>query len=414
MKTPESIQVFEYDILRVGHKGFSKDHFERLAIYQENRQCPFFSLGHNAIRFSNYVGVFQVKDLVIEVLPKTGRNNDTELWRNVLLDMLKISGFLNVKSVSDSSLQLKSGTLLNLFFEVYLSYCRNIISEGLVRRYCLINHNQYMLKGRIIFSDQIKNNIVRKERFFTNCQEYMIDNKYNQLLFKALKILSSVSTNSAQRRDATYLLQQNDGIADIQCTQDTFLRLTYERTTERYRAALRLAELIILNYQPDLKSGSRSVFAILFPMEALFESYVVQVLTRAARQKAIKILPQKKKHFWRGEDKGIKTVRPDIIIDYLADSNRKRVILDTKWKLPKNNVPADNDLKQMFVYNKVFDAQSSNLIYPAVKSSINRKGKFVGTGHGDCSMWFIPILNPEENKLNNRLGEIILSQIIKV
>ncbi|MEA5032129.1 MAG: hypothetical protein VB025_08285 [Sphaerochaeta sp.] len=413
MKTPKSIQVFEYEVLRIGQQGFSKEHFERLAIYQEERQSPFFSIGHNAIRFSNYVGVFQVQDLVIEVLPKAGRNNDTELWQNVLLDMLKVSGFLNVKSVSDSNLRLKNGTLLNLFFEVYLSYCRTIIAEGLVHRYSLRNFNHNVLKGRIIFSDQLKHNIIRKERFFTNCQEYSINNIYNQILFKALRILSSVSTSSAQRRDASFILQQNDGIPDIQCTQDLFLRLTYERTTERYRAALRLAELIILNYQPDLKSGRRSVFAILFPMEALFESYVIHVLTQAARQTSLNILPQKRKCFWRSEIKGVKTVRPDIVIDFVGDFKKKRIILDTKWKLPKNHLPADSDLKQMFVYNKIFNAESSNLVYPAITSSITRKGTFMGNEHGDCSMWFIPILNLDENKLNHKLGEILLSQIVK-
>jgi 5-methylcytosine-specific restriction endonuclease McrBC regulatory subunit McrC len=147
-------------------------------------------------------------------------------------------------------------------------------------------------------------------------------------------------------------------------------------------------------------------------MEALFESYVVQVLTQAARRTPFKISAQKGKHFWRGENRGLKTVRPDIIVDFEADSKKRRVVLDTKWKLPKNHLPSDGDLKQMFVYNKLFKAQSSNLVYPAVTSSINRKGAFVGEGHGNCSMWFIPILNPEENKLNPKLGESILSQVM--
>lgn len=56
IKTPKIIQVFEYDVLRVGQQGFSKNHFEQLAIYHEERQSPFFSLGHNAIRFSSFVG----------------------------------------------------------------------------------------------------------------------------------------------------------------------------------------------------------------------------------------------------------------------------------------------------------------------------------------------------------------------
>ncbi len=329
--------------------------------------------------------------------------------------MLKISGFLNIKSASEASLSLRGGNLLNLFFEIYLSYCRRIINEGLVRRYRLDNHNHNALKGRLIFSKQLKHNLIRKDRFYTNCQEYTTDNIYNQILFKALNILSLVSTNSAQKRDANFLVQNNEDISDILCLQDTFARLKYERSTERYRAALRLAELIILNYQPDLKGGSRSVFAILFPMEALFESYVARILLLASRKApSVEVLTQKSKDFWRTDGKRARKVRPDIILRFKDDENRL-VILDTKWKLPgRDNVPADSDLKQMFVYNKLFNADSSNLVYPEVTPTGNRKGVFVGTGNGECSMWFIPIIDPSENRLNKDLGEIMLSQMVGV
>ncbi len=416
MKVPKVIQVFEYETLKVGTLGFTKDHFDLMSAYIEGRKPKYFKLGHQSIRFTSYVGVIQVDDLVIEVLPKADKNKadkDTALWRDVLLDMLKISGFINVKSASEASLRLRGGTLFNLFFEIYLSCCRNILNQGLVRRYNLETCNRSVLKGRLLFSEQLKHNLVRKERFFTSSQEYTTDNTYNQILFKALKILSTVSTSSAQRSDAAFMLQQNESIADLHCTPDTFSRLKYGRTTERYRSALRIAELIILNYRPDIKSGHRSVFAMLFKMEALFESYVLQVLKKAARRTEFKISAQTKKGFWSGENTKSKGVKPDIIINFATDAKERRVVLDTKWKLPGDHLPTDSDLKQMFVYNKIFKAESSNLVYPAVDSdSITKtKGWFKGKDNGGCSMWFIPILNLEEGKLNDKLGERILDQV---
>jgi 5-methylcytosine-specific restriction enzyme subunit McrC len=144
-------------------------------------------------------------------------------------------------------------------------------------------------------------------------------------------------------------------------------------------------------------------------MEALFESYVIQMLFFASRKTpSIEVLPQKSKDFWRTDGNRPRRVRPDIILK--CKNNNKLVILDTKWKLPKNNVPADSDLKQMFVYNKLFNAESSNLVYPEVTPINNRKGTFVGSEHGNCSMWFVPIIDPKENRLNKNLGEIIFSQ----
>lgn len=411
MRMPDTIQVFEYDTLRVGERGFSHDHFTRLAIYQEQRQSPFFSLGHNTIRFSNFVGVFQVHDLVIEVLPKAGRDDNAELWRSVLIDMLKISGFLNIRTVSESSLTLRGGNLLNFFFGIYLASCTAIINEGLVRRYRPEQQNRTALKGRLLFNEQLRKNLVRKDRFFTHSQEFTVDNIYNQILFKALRIISSLSTSSAQRRDAVFLLEHNEAISDIHCTQDTFLRLRYERSTERYRTALRLAELIILNHQPDLRGGLRSVFAILFPMEALFEAYVTQLLLSASRKtSSVEVMPQRSTAFWRMEGQRARTVRPDIILK--CKESKKLIILDTKWKVPNKNVlPASSDLQQMFVYNKLFGAASSNLVYPETRPTMSKPGTFLGGDHGACSLWFVPIIDPIEKRLNTALGTTMLARL---
>ena len=409
MKLPDTIQVFEYETLRVGQKGFTDEHFERLAIFLDDHRKPYYSLGHRSVRFSHYVGVLQVQDLVIEVLPKTGRITEKELWRDILVDMLKLSGFLNVKAVSEASLNLRGGTLLYLFFEIFLGNCRSIFYEGLVRRYHLNRKNRTALRGRILFSNHLKHNLFRRERFYTESHEYTEDNVYNQILFKALNILSLISTSSAQRKDATLLLQQNDQISDIRCDQETFTRLRYYRTTERYEPAIKLAELIILNYQPDLKAGYRNVLALMFPMEALFEAYVTLMLKQSSRGTPFRISSQKSKHFWRGTDKGFKIIRPDIIIEWHDENEKRKVVLDIKWKIPTDQIPGDSDLKQMFSYNHLFEAEASNLVYPAIYTSSLRPGQFAGHKNGACSMWDIQIFDNESNRLNRTHGKEMLA-----
>jgi 5-methylcytosine-specific restriction enzyme subunit McrC len=65
-------------------------------------------------------------------------------------------------------------------------------------------------------------------------------------------------------------------------TEQTFQRLAFDRNTERYRPAMALARLIILNYQPDVRRGGHDVLAILFDMNELFERYVLRLLKKAA------------------------------------------------------------------------------------------------------------------------------------
>jgi len=61
----------------------------------------------------------------------------------------------------------------------------------------------------------------------------------------------------------------------------------------------------------------------------------------------LKISGQVPKEFW-----GRKIIKPDIITEYIIEKNAKKVIIDTKWKVLKDNIPTGEDLKQMFAYKK--------------------------------------------------------------
>ena len=47
----------------------------------------------------------------------------------------------------------------------------------------------------------------------------------------------------------------------------------------------------------------------------------------------------------------------------------KRVIIDTKWKIPQNKEPNDADIKQIYVYNLEFNAEIGILMYPSVDAN---------------------------------------------
>ena len=349
---------------------------------------------------------------MIEVLPKTGKVSDKDLWRNVLIDMLRISGFLNAAATSDASLMLRKGTLLDLYYRVFLNQCWRLQTEGLLRQYVQKTSIRRALKGRLIFSDQLRHNLVRSERFATSAQEYSEDNIFNQILFRALSILRSVTDQSTFRKETSRLLYQFEGISEVQIIGETFERLKYDRTTERYRTAIMIAELIILNFLPDVRGGNSSVLAIMFPMETLFESYVAAALRSASRGTSFKVETQQSRHFWRPEYGRIKTIRPDIIIGWTDGSGRRRIVLDTKWKLPGDKNPADGDLKQMYAYNKYFDAEASNLVYPTAGEPQTTGGRFLGKADGECAMWFAQILDTASGRLNRKLGKQLLSRLV--
>ena len=64
------LQVFEHHTLKVDEaSAFKMVHFNALEKYGYKTKEKFFSVGNKRIKFNNYVGVIQVKNLTIEILP---------------------------------------------------------------------------------------------------------------------------------------------------------------------------------------------------------------------------------------------------------------------------------------------------------------------------------------------------------
>ena len=75
-----------------------------------------------------------------------------------------------------------------------------------------------------------------------------------------------------------FLLEFFPECKSVKVSEKLFQRLVYSRKTERYRQAIELARIILLNYHPDLKGGSYNILAIMLDMNHLWESYIYYVL----------------------------------------------------------------------------------------------------------------------------------------
>jgi 5-methylcytosine-specific restriction enzyme subunit McrC len=211
-------------------------------------------------------------------------------------------------------------------------------------------------------SRNISENFIHKERFYTAHQVYDRNNIYNRILNKALNILASVTNNQGLIKSARNLQLAFEEVGDINISENTFKNLRYNRITETYRPAIQLARLIILSFSPDLKSGRENIMAILFDMNKLFEKFIYKRLKREENtfcEYQLNIQGQESRNFWQG-----RSVRPDIILEYMIDGEKHRVIIDTKWKVLASNDPHDSDLQQMFVYNVHFKSLRGVLLYP--------------------------------------------------
>ena len=412
-KSKNIIQVFEHQTLKVDEtSNFKITHFNALEKYGYKTKEKYFSIGNKRIKFNNYVGVIQAKNLTIEILPKADNKQDDQLtkdkWHDALILMLKECKLIKLNSVSNAKLKLKSASILDLYYDIFLSETEIIFKHGLRKSYRTIHENLNKVKGKILFTNHIRKNAFHKEKFFVEHKIFDADNKLNQILLKALVILKNIAHNPTHNIRINKLLLNLEGISEKNITEKWFDNLKFDRNTERYRQAINLAKLIILKYSPDLKGGNENVLAIMFDMNILYENYVFRKLKALQLDPNIPILKvreQNRTPFW--ETRGL---RADIVVE----TKDKHLVIDTKWKVLKDSKPSDADLKQMFVYNLHYDTDLSILLYPNTGINTAEKKPFRNEKFKDlnCQVAFTNLFN-EKGKLEKELGLKIYNELLR-
>lgn len=384
MLNKKFIQVFEYQKLRYSDSGaFRKHHFDAMVKFNELHQNKYFTVIHHGIRFASYVGVIQIGGLTVEILPKADNNEnaDRKLWQNVLLHMLKVCRHIQVESVSETQLKKRYHSILDVYFEIYLNEIERLVKKGLIKKYRKNQSNQDALKGKLIFSKNIQQNIVHKERFYCEHQVYERNHLLHQILHKGLLILNDF-VNDVHKDKLNRLLFEFQDIENFTVQKKHFDKIIFDRKNNDYQKAVEIAKIIILNYSPSLNYGSDNLLTLLFDMNALWEEYIFRILQKHKTQD-MEISFQNSDRFWEN-----KRIRPDIVL-----KNKDEIfVIDTKWKIIEANNPSDEDLKQMFVYNLHWKSEKTLLLYPKTNQTDSEFGIFHYDSLGKkCKLGFVDI-----------------------
>jgi 5-methylcytosine-specific restriction enzyme subunit McrC len=203
-------------------------------------------------------------------------------------------------------------------------------------------------------------------------------------------------------------------LPDLKVTNATFEKLVFDRKTERYKEAILISKMLLLNYRPDITGGAENVIAILFDMNKLWEEFVYRKLKKEETTFAVTVHRQQSEAFWNSKLLyRPKTIRPDIVIK----KGSQTTIVDTKWKLVDDLMPGDDDLKQMYIYNLFWECNRSILLYPSSMKDFNHgdyydyrnKGKL----YTKCSIQTVSILDEAKKNLNKNFGGNVLDEILK-
>lgn len=343
---------------------------------------------NNQLKARNYVGLIQTKSgFCLEILPKTFRTaNENEGFekhqdkineaKDILLNMLQTLKNSPFKQSHISNLKTQNAHLLEVFVIMFLNELETLIKKGLKSDYIECEQNRKFLKGKLLFTQNLKHNFAHKERFFTASDEFSSDIAPNKLIKSTLLLLS---TRNFSTKTNARIMQSRfvfDEIGPSQNYDKDFAKCVNLRHFKAYELILLWCKIFLKKQTFTAYQGSEKAFALLFDMNELFESFVAWHLKRyvAHEQCEYKVKIQDTgKHLLLENDKENKfRIRPDIV-GY--KNNKANFIADTKWKIlnfSRNDYGvSQSDLYQIFAYLSKYQCKNGILIYPKIDDENN-------------------------------------------
>lgn len=349
MSQQRHLTLFEYDSVLAegagieGHtlpvsvfawlRGLCLD--DEAVVDTEGRATHFMQLrsarGRETIRFTHYVGVLQSPcGFQIEILPKTGRtHNDPAHSRALVLRMLACLDDMPALEFGSADLA-HFDTLLEWLMGQFLQACNLVVKHGLRSAYVEREENQSFLKGKLLAAQQLRHNLVQRQRNFVRFDERLTDRPENRLLRSALDCIASQSQDELNLKLCRELRFAFDDVPSSGSIKQDVDAIRLDRGMGYYHEALGWCKLVLNGVTPFSQLGDDRGISMLFPMHSLFEALVAKCLSKQmSPQRVVKsqgtaasLVTYKEQNWFR--------LKPDL---QLFEQKKLIAVLDTKWKL---------------------------------------------------------------------------------
>lgn len=232
------------------------------------------------ITAQNYVGMITMNDgTIIEILPKvySKEEENEQKTKKLFIDMLKSFKEFPYKNFQMANMDISKMNIFEIFIRMFIDEVFYIVKRGIKSDYQRVSENKPLLKGKIDFSKQIKYNLIHKERFFICYDDYNTNCIENRIIKEILLYLYKVTSSSKNKKDIKILLNNFENVSALKVySKDDFDNLVIDRNKKYYERAIMWSEIFLFGKSFTSFSGSKISFALLFPMEKLFEKYIAK------------------------------------------------------------------------------------------------------------------------------------------
>lgn len=354
----------------------------------------------------NYVGLITMTDgTVIEILPKiSGTGISQKETKQIFLEMLKTLNDVNFKNFNVSDLWTDRLGLFEIFIKMFLDEVTVLTKQGLKSAYLTIENNEKFCKGKLLTSQDIKHNLVTKERFYVSYDDFNINRPENRLIKTTLRFLLKASNDMQNRLYATRLLSFFEGVEySFSCDAD-FSKCFPDRSMDHYDRALSWCRVFLKGNSFTAFAGSHVALALLFPMEKVFESFVAAKFRKLVSRK-VNVRKQDTTYTLFDSPNRAFALRPDIVLEF----DGYKVVLDTKWKLLSDKASnwgiSQSDMYQMYAYGKKYEAERVVLLYPNSDKVSKKDMGYLSNDNVKVDVAFIDLRDPD-NSIKKILSQI--------
>lgn len=356
--------------------------------------------GRRVVQVTGFVGVIRAPDgFQIEVLPKVGKaiGGGAKEARQLLIDMLCcLQRFRHIQTHS-AKVAAAHMPLLEVFITEFLRTTERVVKSGLRGDFSSRQENLLVLRGKLLISPHLRQNLYRANRFFTEHDEFSTDRPENRILHAALRQVLMLSTSQSNQQLAREL---QFVFADVPVSTQPridFYRVRMDRGMGYYADALAWARLILDEESPLTGTGGHRAPSLLFPMEAVFEAFVAKHVAKQLAQPLILKTQARSHHLVRHRKQAWFQLRPDLLI---RNANRDLMVLDTKWKLIiDSRISArekyglsQGDMYQLHAYGQSYLGGNGDaiLIYPKTESFRAPLPVFEFPSAANFRLWVLP------------------------
>ena len=344
----------------------------------------------------NYVGVIKMDDgTTIEILPKifSSETEDAGKTKKLIVEMLKTLRNSPFKSLQTTNVNIEKMSIFEVFIRMFIDEVFSIVKRGLKCNYETIQSNEKVFKGKLKVSENIRYNYAHKERSYVEYDEFNINRVENKLLKSTLLYLYRHSSSSRNKNDIKTILNYFIEVDESKDYEGDFARIVPERNTKDYDTALLWSRVFLKGKSFTSFAGSEVAFALLFPMETLFESYIAAQLHKRLKNSKYSISAQDRKYHLFDEPSKRFLMKPDIVI---SDKIQKQVfIMDTKWKVLSDSKAnygiSQADMYQMYAYQKKYSSENVTMIYPMTDKVENKGIQYQSKDGVNVKIFFVDL-----------------------